>query len=117
MGTIGTLAPAATSSSGAGGLLILALPLLLIGWLFWTNSRRVKQMRSFSESLNIGDQVVTSSGIVGTIRQLDASTAWLEVSEGTIIRFDRRALAMKQAEAASTPATSEGSTDTHETGQ
>ncbi len=99
MGTIGNLAPAAdTAGSGYGGLLILGLPLLLLGWLFFTNSRRTKAMRAFSGSLAVGDKVVTSSGVFGTVRHLDETSAWLEVSEGVTIRFDRRAVAMKQAE-------------------
>ncbi|MEO7752771.1 MAG: preprotein translocase subunit YajC [Terracoccus sp.] len=99
MGTIGNLAPAAdTASSGYGGLLILGLPLLLLGWLFFTNSRRTKAMRAFSSSLAVGDKVVTSSGLFGTVRHLDDTSAWLEVSEGVTLRFDRRAVSMKQAE-------------------
>ena len=93
------------NSNGAFSLLIFALPLLLLGWLFWTQNKRMRQMRDFSSSLNVGDHVVTSSGIFGTIRHLDDTTAWLEVAEGTTIRVDRRALAMKQADQASATGT------------
>jgi preprotein translocase subunit YajC len=89
------------NSNGAFSLLIFALPLLLLGWLFWTQNKRMRQMREFSSALNVGDEVITSSGIFGTIRHLDDSTAWLEIAEGTTIRVDRRALAMKQADKAS----------------
>ena len=77
---------------------ILILPLLLLGWLFLTSSRRQKQARAFASALNIGDKIVTSSGLFGTIRHMDDSSAWLEVAEGVTIRVDRRAIAMKQAE-------------------
>jgi preprotein translocase subunit YajC len=87
------------NSNGAFSLLIFALPLLLLGWLFYTQNKRMKQTREFSSALNIGDQVVTSSGLFGTIKHLDDTTAWLEVAEGTTLRFDRRAVAMKQTEA------------------
>ena len=97
------------NNNGAFSLLIFALPLLLLGWLFFTQNKRMKQMREFSSSLNVGDQVVTSSGVYGTIKHLDDTTAWLEIAEGTTVRFDRRALAMKQADGATgvtgTPAT------------
>lgn len=89
------------NGNGASSLIILALPLLLIGWMFWSANRRQKQMRQFSSSLSVGDQVVTSSGVFGTVRHLDDISAHLEVAEGTIIRFDRRAVAMRQAEVAS----------------
>ena len=97
------------NTTGAFSLLIFALPLLLLGWLFFTQNKRMKQMREFSSSLNVGDQVVTSSGVYGTIKHLDDTTAWLEIAEGTTVRFDRRAVAMKQADgvsaAPSTPGT------------
>jgi|SRR6478736_3479265 len=84
------------NSNGSFSLLIFLLPLLLIGWLFWTQNKRMRQMREFSSALSVGDAVVTSSGIFGTVRHLDDSTAWLEIAEGVTIRVDRRAVAMKQ---------------------
>ncbi|WP_246069613.1 preprotein translocase subunit YajC [Humibacillus xanthopallidus] len=80
-------------------MLIFALPLLLLGWLFWTQNKRMKQMRNFSSALNVGDQVITSSGIFGTIKHLDDSSGWLEIADGVTIRVDRRAIAMKQTDA------------------
>lgn len=101
------------NTNGTFSLLIFALPLLLLGWLFFSQNKRMKQMREFSSALNVGDRVVTSSGIYGTIKHLDDSSAWLEVSEGTTIRFDRRAVAMKQADTAATgsPTATDTSTD------
>ncbi|MGO4598680.1 preprotein translocase subunit YajC [Terrabacter sp. 2RAF25] len=102
------------NNTGAFSLLIFALPLLLLGWLFFTQNKRMKQMREFSSSLNVGDHVVTSSGVYGTVKHLDESTAWLEIAEGTTVRFDRRAIAMKQADAATMPGTpaAQGATGT-----
>src|SRR5687767_13161513 len=101
------------NTNGTFSLLIFALPLLLLGWLFFTQNKRMKQMREFSSALNVGDKVITSSGVYGTIKHLDDSSAWLEVAEGTTIRFDRRAVAMKQTETAATGTTtsSDASTD------
>ena len=53
------------NNNGTFSLLIFALPLLLLGWLFFTQNKRMKQMRNFSSSLDVGDRVVTSSGIYG----------------------------------------------------
>jgi preprotein translocase subunit YajC len=90
-------------NGNGSSLFILALPLLLLAWMFWSANRRQKQMRQFSSSLNVGDQVVTSSGIFGTIRHLDDVSAHLEVAEGMIMRFDRRAVAMKQTDVTPAP--------------
>jgi preprotein translocase subunit YajC len=91
------------NNNGGFSLLIFALPLLLLGWLFWTQNKRMKQMRNFSSSLNVGDQVITSSGIFGTIKHLDDASGWLEIADGVTIRVDRRAIAMKQTDAVASP--------------
>jgi preprotein translocase subunit YajC len=90
------------NNNGSFSLLIFALPLLLLGWLFWTQNKRMKQMRNFSSALNVGDQVITSSGIFGTIKHLDDASGWLEIADGVTIRVDRRAIAMKQSDALAT---------------
>ncbi|MDC5695690.1 preprotein translocase subunit YajC [Intrasporangium calvum] len=105
------------TGNGASSLIILALPLMLLGWMFWSANRRTKQMRQFNSSLNVGDQVVTSSGIFGTIRHLDDISAHLEVAEGLIIRFDRRAVAMKQADVTAPPPNRTPSDDAPQSGQ
>lgn len=114
MGTIATLATADAASSGSSGLLILALPLLLLAWLFWTSSRKQRRMREFVSSLSVGDDVVTSSGMYGTIRHLDDASAYIEIAEGIVIRFDRRAVAMKQPEGATVVADDAAGTDTEQ---
>lgn len=105
------------TGNGSFSLIILALPLLLLGWLFWTSNRRQKQMRAFSSALGVGDQVIMSSGIFGTIRHLDETSAWLEVSDGVRIRVDRRAIAMKQADGAIGTNPGEGTHETPASGQ
>ena len=104
------------STNGTFSLLIFALPLLLLGWLFWTQNKRMKQMRTFSSSLNVGDPIVTSSGIYGTVKHLDDASAWLEVAEGTTIRVDRRAIAMKQGDPTAPGAPGTGSSSGSSTG-
>jgi len=99
------------NNNGAFSLLIFALPLLLLGWLFFSQNKRMKQARDFSSALGVGDRVVTSSGIFGTVKHLDETSAWLEVAEGTTIRIDRRAIAMKQADTSDTGAVGGPNTD------
>lgn len=93
-----------SNGNGYSSLIILLLPLLLLAWMFWSANRRQKQMRDFNSSLNVGDSVITSSGLYGTIKHLDDQSAYLEVAEGMTLRFDRRAVAMKQSDTIDTPA-------------
>ena len=87
-----------SNGNGYYSLIILALPVLLVVWMFWSGSRRQKQLREFNSSLNVGDAVITSSGLYGTIKHLDDESAYLVVAEGMTVRFDRRAIAMKQSD-------------------
>jgi preprotein translocase subunit YajC len=105
---------AASSGSGSGNLLIFALPVLLIGWMFYTQRRRTKESQRLQSMLGVGDEVTTTSGLLGTITSLEDKIATLEVSPGVTIRFDRRAIAGPAPTAPVSPiapASSESETD------
>lgn len=57
--------------------------------------RRMQEMRALQASLDVGDEVVTSSGIYGTVRGLDDLSVELEISPTTVIRIARGAIAQK----------------------
>ena len=82
-----------TQGAGLGNLLIFALPVLLIIFMFMTQRRRQREARAIQSSLSIGDEVTTTSGLLGRLVALDDRIATLEVSPGVQIRFDRRAVA------------------------
>ncbi len=84
---------AATTNSGTSSLLIFALPVLLIGFMFITQRRRQKATQSLQSSLGVGDEITTTSGLLGRITALDDKVATVEVSPGVNVRFDRRAIA------------------------
>ena len=88
------------SGSGLASLLILGLPFLLLVWLFLTQRRRAKQVQSLQSGLAVGDEVVTTSGLYGTITALDEKVATLDVGNGVTVRYDRRAIGMRAAEVA-----------------
>lgn len=88
-----SLVAAGSTSSGSSSLLIFALPVLLIGFMFITQRRRQKAVQGLQAGLSVGDEVTTSSGLLGRITALDDEIATLEVSPGVSIRFNRRAIA------------------------
>jgi len=47
------------------------------------------------KSLQKGDKVITSSGMHGTIVDMDENTITLQVSDNTKIKFERAAIANK----------------------
>jgi preprotein translocase subunit YajC len=63
--------------------------------MFWSQRRRQNAIAQLQESLNVGDDVCTTSGLFGRITSLDDVMATLEVAPGTVVRFDRRAIATK----------------------
>ncbi len=91
------------------GLLIFALPVLLVVFMVFTQRRRQREAAALQQSLTVGDEVCTTSGMFGTIKTLDDSVVTLEVSPGVSIRFDRRAIGTRAvpASASTSPSTTE----------
>ncbi|GIL34370.1 preprotein translocase subunit YajC [Phycicoccus sp. MAQZ13P-2] len=86
------------SGSGLAYLLILGLPFLLLVWMFFTQRKRGQQVQALQASLAVGEEVVTTSGLYGTITALDDQVATLDVGNGVALRFDRRAIGMRAGE-------------------
>lgn len=107
-------AAAEASTSGASSLLIFALPVLLIGFMFITQRRRAKAVQSLQSGLAVGDEITTTSGLLGRITALDDKVATVEVSPGVNVRFDRRAIAgpAPAVSASGTSASNSSGTDT-----
>ena len=88
------------TGSGLGYLLILLLPFLMLVFIIISQRRRSQQVRALQESLAVGDEVLTTSGLYGTIVALDDTVATLDVGNGTTLRYDRRAIGMRASEVA-----------------
>jgi preprotein translocase subunit YajC len=86
------------SGSGLFYLLILGLPFLLLVWMFLTQRNRQKQTQTLQASLQVGDEVLTTSGMYGRIIALDEQVVTLDTGDGTALRFDRRAIGMRTSE-------------------
>jgi preprotein translocase subunit YajC len=107
-----SLVAASQTSGGSANLLIFALPVLLIGFMFVTQRRRQKETQRLQSTLGVGDEVTTTSGLLGRITVLDDQIATLEVSPGVSVRFNRRAIAGPAPTASATNASeSDGSSD------
>lgn len=88
------------SGSGLGYLLILALPFLLLVFMMVTQRRRAQQIQAMQASLAVGEEVVTTSGLYGTIVALDDRSVTLDAGNGVRLRWDRRAIGMRASEVA-----------------
>ncbi len=66
----------------------------LIFWLLLVRpqARRQRELRHMQSTLEVGDEVVLTSGVFGTIRGLDEDTAQVEIAEGVTIKVARGAV-------------------------
>ncbi len=55
--------------------------------------RRNTAHRALLASLDVGDEVVTIGGILGTIRELDDERIELEIADGVVVTVARNAIA------------------------
>ena len=87
------------TGSGLGYLLVLLLPFLLLIFIVFSQRRRAQQVQALQASLAVGDEVVTTSGLYGTIVALDDTVVTLDAGAGSTLRYDRRAIGMRATEA------------------
>lgn len=67
------------------------LPLVGIVLLFWLfiirpQSRRQKELRSMQSSLSVGDEVMLTSGVYASVREVADDHALVEIAEGVVIK-------------------------------
>lgn len=73
------------------------LPLIGIALLFWLfiirpQSRRQKELRSMQSSLDVGDEVMLTSGVYATAQQVEDDFVLVEIAEGVTIKVARGAV-------------------------
>ena len=75
-------------------MLVFGVVLLILFWFVIVRPVQVQQRRhrNLIEELTVGDRIVTAGGIHGTIVRLGATEVGVEVADGVVITFDRRAV-------------------------
>lgn len=73
------------------------LPIVAFALIFWLllvrpAQRRRKQIAAMQSSLAVGDQVIMSSGVFGTVRGLDDDKVSLEIADQVVITVARGAI-------------------------
>jgi preprotein translocase subunit YajC len=77
--------------------LLQVMPLVAIAALFWLvlirpAQRRQRALGRMQHAVAVGDEVMLTSGIYGTVRTLDDDTLSLEVAHGVTLRVVRAAV-------------------------
>ncbi len=89
---------------------LIILPLLFLVLYFVTirpQQRQAREHSSFLASLEPGSEVVTSTGLYGTVSEIDGTIVWLEVAQDLELKFDRSAIARSAQPAAIVEASTE----------
>lgn len=74
----------------------LLLPVVLLGAMYMLvirpQQKRVREQASLVSSLEVGDEVLTSAGIYGTITLIDGEVMLVEVADGLEMRMSKQAV-------------------------
>jgi len=73
-------------------LTLVGFALLLWLLLVRPQTRRQRELAHLQSSLEVGDEVILTSGVFGTVRGLDEAVAEVEIADGVIIRVARGAV-------------------------
>lgn len=93
---------------GEGFILIILLFVAMYFFMVRPQQRKARQHRELLESLDIGDEVITASGLYGMIVDFDGGTVFIEISDGVEIKISRDTIANKVVYAAEVDEDDEG---------
>ncbi len=101
----GILAKAAAKKTSSSSAFLFILLILAVGaFLFMRPQRRRRQeQQAMQKAISVGDEVITSSGIVGTVRAMNDDRVLVEIAPGTTVEIVRRAVGQRVPQAPSFP--------------
>jgi preprotein translocase subunit YajC len=97
MHVLSILAATDSKSSNPLGLFV---PMILIGGAMYflmirPQRRKMRNQATLQSSIEVGDEVMTTSGVYGFVTLIDGDIAWLEIDDNVQIRIARQALQRK----------------------
>lgn len=74
----------------------LLLPVVLLGAMYMLvirpQQKRVREQAALVSSLEVGDEVLTSAGIYGTVTLIDGEVMLVEIADGIEVRMSKQAV-------------------------
>lgn len=88
------------TNAGAGAAIIqlgifLLIPVAMYFLLIRPQRRRQREQAAMQSSIDVGDEIMTTSGVYGFITGFDGDIVWLEVDDNVQIRIARAAIQRK----------------------
>lgn len=93
----------AQSPMGGGMSVIFMVGMIAVMYFFMIRpqAKRAKEQKKFSESITVGEDIVTTAGIHGKItRANDNGTLQIEISRNTFMTIERSAISMEMTNSA-----------------
>jgi preprotein translocase subunit YajC len=78
-------APASSQAAPAGSMMTMLLPILILVPFLFMSFRRNKKEAEARKNLKKDDKVVTQSGLIGILVELNERTAKLKIAPGTTV--------------------------------
>jgi len=76
-------------------IIFMLIPLAMYFLLIRPQKRRQREAVALQSSIEIGDEVMTTSGVYGFVTGFEGEIAWLEVDDNVQIRIARQAIQRK----------------------
>jgi preprotein translocase subunit YajC len=88
-----------------GLLFIIPMFLIMYMLLIRPQQKRVREQQALQRAVDVGDEIITTSGIYGVITAMDDEDMWIEVADGIEFRMARGAVLrrVQQSDAPSEP--------------
>jgi preprotein translocase subunit YajC len=88
---------APTGGGGALSFLIFLVPIGLLFFMMRNQRKRMAEQQQLQQGVDVGDEVLTSSGMFGTVVDVDEDddTIWVEIAPGTRVHMVRGGVARR----------------------
>ncbi|MFZ9629574.1 MAG: preprotein translocase subunit YajC [Ilumatobacteraceae bacterium] len=93
--SLASTAQTSTGSSITSLLVFLLIPVGMYFLLIRPQRKRQREQVAMQQSVQVGDEVMTTSGLYGFITEIDGDIAWLEIDDDVQIRIARAAIQRK----------------------
>lgn len=76
-------------------IIFMLIPVAMYFLLIRPQRRRQREAASLQSSIEVGDEVMTTSGLYGFVTGFEGDLAWLEIDDNVQIRIARQAIQRK----------------------
>ncbi len=95
----------ATGGSSTSSLIMLALVFVVFYFfMIRPQTKRQKEIKQQREAMKVGDQIVTSGGIYGKVKDIKDATVTIEIADNVRIKVDKNSVFVSAADASTTEA-------------